>query len=178
MNIFNNQSGQGLIECLLALTLLVVITVSLSRLLVPAIDDHSNSLKLSRQVTWERLRNPEKTHLSGRYRLNSYFGRLIEPIDRLVPVNLERDNLRVTNLREINTHHMVRLTDSWETKEQEGLVSRPAALVVNNALGHPIMRTVQNGIGFIFLAKELKADSLIFGHIDSNVVPDNALIER
>lgn len=178
MKLINKQIGQGLIECLLGLTVLVVVTVSVSEHLLPASTQQIDSLKLSRKVTWEKLRNLAKTKLSGRYSLNDDLELVFEPIDRLLSVNLNGNNLRMTDTSDVSIYRMARLTDSWEAKSKNDLASRPASLVVNNILSGPITEVIQDGLGRVFLAEELESDSLIFGHIDSDVVPENALIER
>ena len=178
MSLFNKEKGQGAAEFLLGLTLLVVVTVSFKDVLLPAENTQTKYLKLSRQVTWEKLRDLENTKLSGSYRLNDDLGRVFGPIDRLLPVNLESDNLRVTDPTKIPTFNMVRLTDSWEARSESDLISRPASLVVNSVLSGEVTEIIQDGLGRIFLSEELESDSLIFGHIDSDVVPENALTER
>jgi hypothetical protein len=45
-------------------------------------------------------------------------------------------------------------------------------------LSGDVTEIIQDGLGTIFLAEELESDSLIFGHIDPNVVPESALLER
>ena len=178
MSLFNKEKGQGAAECLLGLTLLVVVTVSLKDILLPAENTQTMYLKLSRQVTWEKLRDLENTKLSGSYRLNDDLGRVFGPIDSLLPVNLVSENLRVTDPTKIPIFNMVRLTDSWEARSESDLTSRPASLVVNNVLSGDVTEIIQDGLGTIFLEEELESDSLIFGHIDPNVVPESALLER
>ncbi|MTJ02036.1 hypothetical protein [Idiomarina piscisalsi] len=170
--------GQSATECLVALSLLVVILGSISGLLVPASEDSEKLLKLSRQVVWEKVRDREKTQVSGNYQLNNYLGSVIGLIDDLVPVELEGTNLRMTKTNYIPRFGMVRLTDSWEPKHRDGLVKRPASLVINNVLSGEVMETIQDGLGRAFLAKELESDSLIFGHIDPDVVPESSIRER
>ena len=110
--------------------------------------------------------------------MNDDLGRVFGPIDSLLPVNLESENLRVTDPTKIPIFNMVRLTDSWEARSESDLTSRPASLVVNNVLSGDVTEIIQDGLGTIFLAEELESDSLIFGHIDPNVVPESALLER
>lgn len=178
MNLFDNEQGQAIVECLLAVTIVVVIVTLISDRLLIATKENTKYLKVSREAIWQRLEDPEIIKLSNNYRLNRGVGRMIYPLNNLTAVELESRNLRVMTLKDNNTYNMVRLTNSWNSKEYEDLTKRPAALVLNNVLSGDLTRTVQGGISQLFLAKELKTESLIFGHIDPDIIPEEALIER
>lgn len=178
MNLFDNEQGQAIVECLVAVTIVVVIVTLISDSLLIATKENTKHLKFSREAIWQRLEDPEIIKLSNNYRLNRGLGRMISPLNNLTAVELESRNLRVMKLKDNNTYNMVRLTNGWKSKEYEGLTKRPAALVLNNVLSDDLTRAVQGGIGQLFLAKELKPESFIPGHIDPDIIPEEALIER
>ncbi|MDV6315443.1 hypothetical protein [Idiomarina sp. HP20-50] len=176
---FFKQRGQAAIEFILSGGVLVVIYLSLYQTLIPAVEGNTDNLIAARKAIWERIRDDEKTLLSGNYRLNEHTKIFFNPLNRILPVNLEGKNLRVLRpLDESYVYPMVRLNDSWQARTSSELSSRPASLVVNNVLSGDVTRLVQDGIGRLFLAEELRSDSLVFGTISPDVVPPEAYQER
>lgn len=169
------QTGQAVIEFILSVGGFAAIFISVQEVLAPAIEINTADLIAAREAIWERVRSDDKTSLSGDYRLNKHTEIFFDPINKLLPIGLEGDNLRV--LKPSNNeafYPMARLNNSWQAQTPDELSSRPASLVVNNALSGEVVRLIQEGIGWIFLAEELSSDSLIFGTISPDVVPPEA----
>lgn len=178
MRCFKNR-GQAVIEFLLSVGILIIIYLSIYENLIPSIEQSTSSLIVARELIWERKRSVEKTRLTGNYRLNEHTQVFFDPINRVLPVNLEGDNLRLVKRFEGQPFYpMIRLTDSWQAKTNFELSSRPASLIVNNALSGDVTRIIQDGLGWIFLAEELNSDSLIFGTISPDIVPPEAYQRR
>jgi len=167
------SKGQATIELILSVGALLTIYLSVYQSLIPAIDNSTASLVNARKDIWSRAINIESTQLSGNYRLNEHTENLFVPLNKLLPVKLKGNNLRELNKIDKKIFHpMSRLTDSWQAKNSGELSSRPASLVVNNLLSGEIIELFQNGLGSLFLAEELSSDSLIFGTISPDVVPE------
>lgn len=178
MYLIKKQKGQAIVESLAALTVLLVIVSSLEESVFPAAKKSEESLILSRLLTWSYSRDIEKTVMSNDYRLNNTVGEVLNPISEILPVSLEGRNLRVINNPILNNHIMFRLTDSWEAKNRAELTSRPAGFVVNNSLSSNVVDVIQDSLAHIFVAKELSSESLIFGKVDSDIVPNEILLEK
>ncbi|MCK7458273.1 hypothetical protein [Idiomarina aminovorans] len=175
----SKNKGQAVVEVLLSVGALIIVYLSLHQALIPAVESNTYNLIAARKAIWEKVRNDEKTVLSGNYRLNERTGIFFRPLNKILPVNLEGKNLRaLRSLDEPNLYPMVRLNDSWQARTASELSSRPASLVVNSALSGDVTRLVQDGISWLFLAEELHSDSLVFGTISPDIVPPEAYQER
>lgn len=169
------QTGQAVIEFILSIGGVAAILISVQEVLAPAIEINTSDLVVAREAIWERVRDDDRTSLSGDYRLNRHIEIFFNPINKLLPIGLEGDNLRVLKPSQDEAiYPMARLNNSWQAQNLDELSSRPASLVVNNALSGDVVRLIQEGIGWIFLAEELSPDSLIFGTISPDVIPPEA----
>ncbi|WP_235598925.1 hypothetical protein [Idiomarina sp. 28-8] len=171
--------GQATIEFILSVGILLAIYLSVYRVLIPAVNSSTISLIEARKNIWSRVMDVEKTKLSGEYRLNQHTEKLFIPLNKLLPVNLQGNNLReLKKLDKKVFYSMSRLTDSWQAKSVDELSTRPTSLVVNHLLSGEIIELIQNGIGSLFLTKELSPDYLVFGTISPDVVPEEVLHKK
>ena len=171
--------GQAIVEVMLSIGILLAIYLSLYQVLIPAINNSTVNLIEARKIIWSRVMDVDRAQLSGEYRLNKHTENLFIPLNKLLPVKLQGENLR--ELKKINRklfYPMGRLTDSWQAKSRRQLSTRPASLVVNNLLSGEITELIQDGIGSLFLAKELSSDYLVFGTISPDVVPEEVLHKK
>lgn len=169
------NKGQAVVETLISTSFLILIFSGGVSELINAEKQATNELVNSRKVIWTYQFDEESLNKSSNYRMEERFGVILNPISQLVSLGLPMDNLWET---ETTIFPMVKLNDGWETKSSADLSARPARLVVNAALSGSITSLVQDGLGSLFLSKELKSDSLKFGHIDVDVVPEDALIQE
>lgn len=165
-------------ESFILLTFFTIFFVFLKEYLLPAVDENEKSLLLSRVAVWDRKENKDIIYLSNDYSLNRRLGLAIEPLNELIDINLKGNNLRVTNGTINNHYRMLRLTNSWNSKSSEELRSKPAKLVLNNALSGNIISVIRDQLSRLFLAKELNSKSLVFGKVDPDIVPREVLSER
>jgi len=169
------NKGQAIIEILISTSFLVLIISGGVRELISAEREATNDLLKARKTLWSYQFNDEILNRSTEYRMQDRLGIILNPIDQLVDIDLPMDNLWETRTP---IYPMVRLNDSWQAKSDTELSSRPARLVVNNALSGSVVSVIQDGLSFLFLSEELSSDSLKFGYIDADVVPQEALIEE
>lgn len=168
--------GQATVELMLSIGILLSIYLSVHQFLMPAVNNNINELTKARQIIWSRVTDVEQAKLSGEYRLNEHTKELFIPLNRLLPVELGGDNLR--ELKKLNKkpfYPMSRLTDGWQARKSSELSTRPASLVVNSLISGEVTELIQDGLGSLFLAEELRSDSLVFGTISPDVVPEEAL---
>jgi len=151
--------------------LTLILSIGINEL-VAAEQQATNDLVNARKVIWSYRFDGENIDKSSNYRMQERMGIILNPIDQLINIDLPMNNLWETPR---NIFPMVKLTDSWETKSNSDLSDRPAKLVVNNALSGSVTSVIQDGLSFLFIAEELSSDSLKFGYIDADVVPDEAL---
>lgn len=171
--------GQATVEVMLSIGIFLAVYLSLYQVLIPAINNSTVSLIEARKTIWSRVMDVELAQLSGEYRLNKYTEKLFTPLNRLLPVKLHGKNLReLKKLDKKPFYPMSRLTDSWQAKSSKELSTRPASLVVNNLLSGEITELIQDGLGSLFLAKELSSDYLVFGTISPDVVPEEVLQKK
>ncbi|RUO68862.1 hypothetical protein [Idiomarina ramblicola] len=169
------SNGQAVIEFLISISFLVVIIGSAFNELMISQKNSEKELINARNLIWNSHFDGEFMLKSDDYRLARRLGIIISPIDQIINIDLPMKNLWQT--RE-NYFAMAKLSDGWETKSRDGLSNRPARLVINNVLSGSITNVIQDGLGSLFLSRELRSGSLSFGHIDSDVVPDEALLEE
>lgn len=172
------MKGQALVESFILLTFLTMFFSLLNEDLLSAVDETEKILLTSRAVIWDREENKRKVYLTDEYSLNSRLGLAIEPLNKLIDIKLEGDNLRVTNGTISSNYRMLRLTNSWNSKSSVELRSRPAKFVLNDALSGDIVSVVRDQLSRLFLAKELNSKSLVFGKVDPDIVPREVLSER
>lgn len=67
--------------------------------------------------------------------------------------------------------------DGWNTAGREHTIKNVQGLTPSSILNFDFMKTIQRGIGGMFFAKELKPTSLIFGHVDTEAVPEQRLCQ-
>lgn len=169
------RKGQAIVEVLISISFLVVILSAVFNDLLNAEKSSTNALLNTRNAIWSYRFIDERIYKTSDYRLQQRLGLILNPIDQIVNIDLPMDNLweaRGSNFP------MAKLNDSWQAKKNSELTKRPAKLVVNNALSGSISNSIQDGLGFLFLSKELRSDSLKFGYINADIVPDEVLIEE
>lgn len=67
------------------------------------------------------------------------------------------------------------LRDDWSPRRQQQLEARPQRLSASNLLDNGVVRQIQNLVGATPVGRELRSNSLIFGHVDTDVVPFAAI---
>lgn len=171
----NFSKGQALIETMISVACLVFILGTGLNELVSAEKLATNDLTNTRKLIWDYRFDAKSLNTSSDYRMYERLGVVLNPLDQLIQVDLPLNNLWVTRR---SIFPMAKLNDSWEAKQEGDLSSRPAKLVVNNALSGSITNALQDGLGFLFVSEELSSDSLKFGYINNEVVPESALKEE
>lgn len=169
------QKGQAVIETLISSAFLVVVMGAVLNDILSAQKESENELINSRNLIWSNQFNDELMRESDNYRFEKRLGVVINPIEKLIHVDLPMKNLwetRGTNFP------MTKLSDGWEARSKESLSNRPANLVVSNSLSGKVTDLIQYGLSSLFLAEELSSDSLIFGTISPDVVPEEALEKK
>lgn len=167
--------GQAVIETLISSAFLVVIMGAAFNELLTAQQESEKELVSARNIIWNNKFNDELMHKSNDYRLERKLGVIVKPIDQLVNVDLPTRNLWE---KHGSNFPMAKLSDGWGARSKEGLSNRPASLVVNNLLSGEVTELFQDGLGSLFLAEELSSDSLVFGTISPDVVPEGVLQKK
>ncbi|MGM0905776.1 MAG: hypothetical protein ACQEVQ_04485 [Pseudomonadota bacterium] len=171
----NFNKGQALIETMISVASLVLILSTGINELVSAEKLAISDLTNARKLIWDYRFDDKSLRISSDYRMHDRLGGVLNPLDQLIEVDLPLNNLWETRK---NIFPMVKLNDSWEAKQKDDLSNRPAKLVVNNALSGSITNAIQDSLSFLFISEELSSDSLKFGYINNEVVPENALKEE
>ncbi|MGM0524860.1 MAG: hypothetical protein ACQEQ8_01530 [Pseudomonadota bacterium] len=170
--------GQVVVEALVGLTLLLLAVLMLSEHLLPAASGNQQQLVDNRSAIWSRQADLSQLQVSDDYASAKYTGKLLNGLSQLVELDFEVDNLHRTTsegTEVANIYPMARITDSWSAQTESALSKRPALLVVNSLLSNGLVKLIQDGIGWLPIAREVHSSSLKFGHIDSDVVPPMAL---
>lgn len=171
-----SNRGQVMVEALVALSLMMVILLGLTEL-IPNSAEQQQLLVLERDRIWSRTPGNRSLQASSDYPIARASGRLLSPLSELTSLDFEYNNFWQT--RSPNSRYpMARIIDSWSAESQQQLDGRPASLVVNSLLSGQVTRFIQDVVAGTPITEELSSDSLIFGHIDSDVVPEAALQER
>jgi hypothetical protein len=173
--------GQVLIEAVIGLTLMLLVVLMLQQQLMPAAHNNEAALTAQRHAIWARTADPEVTQTTDDYPSARASGRVLSSLSNLVELDFDTNNLRTSVAADEQTeaadYPMARITDAWSPTRAEQLQSRPALLVLNSLLSNRVVTVVQDGLGWLPIAKELASDSLIFGHVDADVVPERALTQ-
>lgn len=180
MGSFVQCRGQAVIETVIALLLLVTVAVGMQQQLVPAVKQNQTQLANNRAAIWSRTAGINTVSYSSDYASAKASGRALEPFSQWTDFDLEVTNLVQVGQRSQQPegrYPMARITDGWAALSQDKLSQRPAKLVVNSLLSNDVMDFVLGAIGSLPIAEEIHPDSLIFGHIDADVVPPEALSE-
>ncbi|WP_404402419.1 hypothetical protein LG288_04425 [Idiomarina seosinensis] len=170
-----------MLEALLGLLLLISTVALLTDYLLPAAHTNQQQLLSNRDLIWARQMDDEKALLSDNYSAAKASGRLLNELSKLVPLDFDNKNLRHNRQAAdgaVNQYPMARLTDGWSASTGDALAGRPRLFVINTVLDNSIIEFLQKGIGWLPIAKEVRPDSLIFGHIDTDVVPQQALQKK
>lgn len=170
--------GQVVLEAMLGLLLLITTVALLTEYLVPATAANEQQLLSNRDAIWARQLDPQQLSESGNYSAAKASGRLLQGLSQMVKLDFETKNLRTTSVTDPaapNIYPMARITDGWSATTEQALAGRPRLFVMNTALDNSIIQFLQNTVGWLPIAKEVHSDSLIFGHIDTDVVPPHAL---
>ena len=173
--------GQVLVEALIGLSLLLVVLLAWQQTVEPSATANQQALTAARDAIWARQLDTERTRVSDDYFGAKATGKLLSEAGKLIKLDFETNNLRHTKDREEDAKHadyrMARLTDTWSPESAERLAGRPRSLVFNTLLANGLVRTLQDGLGYLPFAKEIRSKSLIFGHIDTDVVPEDKLVK-
>lgn len=68
-----------------------------------------------------------------------------------------------------------RLRDDWSPRTAPQLAQRPARLTGSQLLDNGLVRTLQTALASTPMGRELRPTELIFGHVDTDVVPSGVL---
>ena len=173
--------GQVLVEMFIGLSLLLLVLAVWQQHTKQAAATNQQALVSARDVIWARELDEEKASVSEDYFGAEASGKLLNEAGKLVKLDFETKNFRHTNSPTEDAQHadyrMARLTDVWAPETDEHLAGRPRSLVMNTVLDASIVRWVQDLIAYIPSMREFSSDSLIFGHIDTDVVPEDKLIK-
>lgn len=172
--------GQVLVEALIGLTLLLLIVLLWQSDLQPQADRNQQQLTHQRDAIWARQLDTEAVAQTEHYAAAKATGRLLNGLSEFVDLGLETRNLRQTRATQqasVMDYTMARVTNTWAADTQERLAGRPRLAVVNSILANGLVTTVQDALGWLPMAKELHSRSLIFGHIDTDVVPQDKLVK-
>lgn len=169
--------GQVLVEALIGLSVLLIVVLAWQQQSQPAATRNQQVLTAARDAIWARELDSELATVSDEYFGAKATGKLLNQVGKLIKLDFETKNLRQTKATADDAKHadyrMARLTDSWSPESPERLAGRPRSLVFNTLLANDLVHTVQDGFGYLRIARELRSDSLIFGHIDTDVVPED-----
>ena len=104
-------------------------------------------------------------------------GRVLSTLSNLVALNFDTNNMHLSvpakGQPKAANYPMARITDGWSPTDPKQLQSRPALFVLNSLLSNRLVTIVQDGLSWLPVAEEL-FDLLIFGHVDADVVPEQA----
>ena len=171
--------GQVLIEAAIGLTLILLVVLMLQQHLMPAAQHNKAALTAQRAAIWARTTDPQVTQMSDDYPSAKASGRVLSTLSNLVALNFDTNNMRTSvpakGQPKAANYPMARITDGWSPTDPKQLQSRPALFVLNSLLSNRLVTIVQDGLGWLPVAEELASDSLIFGHVDADVVPEQAL---
>jgi len=174
-------SGQVLIEAAVALVVMMLCLVLWHQQVAPIATANQQRLVENRTALWNRQLDAAKVAVSDDYSSARGSGALLSELSEYMPLAFETNNLRQTQSAATDEHRdypMRRITDTWSATSHAMLSDRPRAFVLSGYLDNPVVNLLQDIIGFRPIAKEIRSDSLIWGHIDSDVVPEEALIEK
>lgn len=172
--------GQVLVEALIGLTLLLLIMLLWQSDLQPQADRNQLQLASQRENTWARQVDATMVRQTDQYAAAKATGRLLSNLNEFVDLGLETRNLRQTRATQhvaVRNYPMARVTNTWAADTRDQLAGRPRLAVVNSFLANDLVTTVQDALGWLPMAKELHSRSLIFGHIDTDVVPKDRLVK-
>lgn len=173
-------NGQVLVEALIGLTLLLLIVLLWQSDLQPQADRNQQQLTTQRGAIWARQLDSEAVQQTDEYAAAKATGRLLNNLSEFVELGLETRNLRETQAhqqRSAMDYKMARVANTWAADTQERLAGRPRLAVVNSLMANGLVTTVQDALGWLPMARELHSSSLIFGHIDTDVVPQDKLVK-
>ena len=68
-----------------------------------------------------------------------------------------------------------RLRDDWSPRSAEQLDSRPGTLTGSSLFDNQLIRGIQSALASTPMGRELRPQELVFGHVDSDVVPLRAI---
>lgn len=172
--------GQVIVEALVGLTLLLLILMLWQSELQPQADKNQQRLASQREVTWARKLDTQALSESDDYAAGKATGRILNGISSFVDLGLPTRNLRLTKAQQSPSamaYPMARITHTWAADTPARLAGRPRLAVANSVLANGLVTTVQDALGWLPMAKELHSRSLIFGHIDTDVVPQDKLVK-
>ena len=169
--------GQVLLEAFIGLSLLLLVLAVWQQHAKQAATTNQQALTSARDTIWARELDEEKASVSNEYFAAEATGKLLSEASELVELDFETKNLRHTNAPKKDAQHanyqMARITDTWSADSEERLAGRPRSLVMNTALDSRIVGWMQDLIAYLPTMREFSSDSLIFGHIDTDVVPED-----
>ncbi|MAD53976.1 MULTISPECIES: hypothetical protein [unclassified Idiomarina] len=163
--------GHVLVESLIVAGLWVVLMISLADVLLPAVNTSETTLVEQRQRIFADPMDSEKLQRSSDYASAKVSHRLLGPLDKLVKNDLDVDNL-VQTKQQTPLWTMAQLRNDWAAKDDAELRDRPAGWVLNRVLDMGWLNTVQDVIAILPFAREFSSESLIWGYIDDEIVPE------
>lgn len=171
-----SQCGQVVVEAAISLALLIVVLLGWQQLW-PLTEQQHQQLTTNRQALWARDSIEHPITVSKNYSGARYSANVLQVITSMTELELPYKTYRRIHGSDRNQYPMGRVTDGWSATSKERLASQPRSLVATSLLAADTAKDIQDVLGGLPFAEELASDQLIFGHIDTDVVPKKALRE-
>ncbi len=163
--------GHVLVESLIVAGLWVILLLSLADVLLPAVNSSETELVQQRHRIFTDPLDSQNLIRSSDYASAKVSHRLLGPLDKLVKNDLQVNNL-VKTKQETPLWVMAQLRNGWAAREDAELRDRPAGWVLNRVLDMTWLNAVRDIVAILPFAREFSSSSLIWGHIDDEVVPE------
>lgn len=166
------QHGQGLLEFMLALSVLSLLLSTAIAQINDALNQQHAQLDDMRSALFQPL--PQKLWQAHE---NDVFSQrvtwLTNAFEHLVDVDFPTHNLMSVS-HDQSPYVMARLTHAWPAESETALSQRPAKLTATYHLNQLGMGSVLDVVSVVPLVKELKSESLQLGMVDADVIPESA----
>ena len=165
------NSGHVLVESLIVAGLWVLLVLSIADQLLPAVKTSETTLAQQRHRIFSEPEDSELLQRSSDYTSAQVSHRVLGPLDKLVKNELDIDNF-VQPEQETSLWPMAQIRNDWSARDDAALRDRPAGWVINRVLDMGWLNAVRDIIAILPFAREFSSDSLIWGHIDDEIVPE------
>lgn len=166
------QHGQGLLEFMLALSVLSILLTTAIANINDALNQQHTHLGEMRSVLFQLLPDDRwQPHESDAFSQRVTW--LTSSFEYLVDVDFPTNNLKSVS-HEQSPYVMARLTHAWPAESELALTQRPAKLTATYHLNQLGVGSVLDVVSVVPLVKELKSESLQLGKVDADVVPESA----
>lgn len=163
------QSGQGMVELIILLSLIsVTLSAGIKKLNDALTSQHDELSQLRSEIlqpiatgSWQRKRTDS---------FSSQVKPILAPLNNYTELKVGLDNLHFVT-SENSSYVLARLTDDWQLDNNMELVSSPQSLTLSHYLHQAGLSTVLDIVGGLPISKELKRKSLVLGHVDSDITP-------